>query len=125
MGTGGCVIRGTTYASMNSNAFGPENGISSSAPLGLVTVNGFEEGMPNVKVRPLCYAVSAFVVTGNANVVQMVLLSEMCDCFDDWGSVIGNDFVKSAPTTDDVFKYPFSNSVGIFLSEHLEFRIMD
>ena len=57
--------------------------------------------------------------------VQMVLLGKVCDCFDDRGSVIGNDFVKSAPTTDDVFKYPFHDSVSILLSKHLEFGIMD
>ena len=111
--------------SMDGNTFGLENGISGSASLGLVTVNGFEEGLPNVKVRPICYAISALVVTGYADVVQMVLLGEVCNCFDDWGSVIGNNFVKSTPTTDDVFKYPFSNSVGIFLSEHSEFGVMD
>ena len=125
MGTGGCIIGRTTHASMDCNMFGPENGISGSAPLRLVTVNSFEEGLPNVKVRPLCYAVSAFVVTRNANVVQMVLLGKMCDCFDDRGSVIGNDFVKSTPTTDDVFKYPFRDSVGIFSSEHSESGVMD
>ena len=125
MGTGGCIIGRTTHASTDGNTFRPENRISGSAPLGLVTINSFEEGLPNVKVRPLCYTVGALVVTGYANVVQVVLLGEVCDCFDDRGSVIRNNFIKSAPTTDDVFKYPFSNSVGIFSSEHSEFGIID
>ena len=55
-------------------------------------------------MRPFCYTVSALVVTGYANVVQVVLLGEVGDCFDDWGSVIDNNFVKSAPMADDVFK---------------------
>ena len=76
-------------------------------------------------MRPFCYTVSALVVTGYENVVQVVLLGEVGDCFDDRGSVIGNDFVKSAPMTDDVFKYPFRDSVGIFSSEHSEFGVMD
>ena len=76
-------------------------------------------------MRPFCYTVSALVVTGYENVVQVVLLGEVGDCFDDRGSVIGNDFVKSAPTADDVFKYPLSDSVGIFSSEHAEFGIVD
>ena len=101
MGTGGCIIRGATYASTDGNTFKPENGISGSAPLGLVAVNGFEEGLPNVKVRPFCYTVS---VPRYVNVVQMILLGKVCDCFDDRRSVIGDNFVKSAPMTDDVFK---------------------
>ena len=125
MGTGGCIIGRTTHVSTDGNVFGLENRISGSAPLGLVTVNGFEEGLPNVKVRPFCYAVSVLVVTRYADVVQVVLLGEVCNCFDDRGPVIGNDFVKSAPTADDVFKYPLSDSVGIFSSEHAEFGIVD
>ena len=76
-------------------------------------------------MRPLCYAISMLVVTGYTNVIKVVLLGKVCDCFDDQGSVMGNNFVKSAPMTDDVFKYTFSDSISIFSSKHLEFGIMD
>ena len=54
----------------------------------------------------------------------MVLLSEVSNCLDDWESVVSNDFINSTPATDDVFKYPFSNSISIFSSEHMEFRVI-
>ena len=76
-------------------------------------------------MRPLYNAVSLLVVTGYVDVIQVVLLGKASNCFDDWGSIVGNDFVKSTLVTDDVFKYPFSDSIGIFPSEHVEFGVMD
>ena len=76
-------------------------------------------------MRPFCNTIYVLVVTRNINVVQVVLLGKVGNSFDYWGSIVGNNFVKSTLATDDVLKYPFSNSVGIFSSKHSEFRIMD
>ena len=65
----------------NRNMVGPKYGVRDGMPLRLISVGRFEEGLSDVKMTALYYSVSAGVVTRYANVINMVALADIFECF--------------------------------------------
>lgn len=59
MCAGSCKIRGATHAAPNSDAISPEYEVSDTIPLGLISINGLEQSLPNIEVRSFGDAVGA------------------------------------------------------------------
>ena len=68
-------------------------------------------------------AVSARVVSTDSNVIDMVWFRKIFEGRNKGGTIIGDDFVKRTPTTDDVFEDPIAEGGGSFVSKVLPFGV--
>ena len=66
-------------------------------------------------------AVRARIVAANSDVMNLVLLLELSQRLDKRGTVVGNDFGQSAPSTEQVLINPVADRLVRFASQHLPF----
>ena len=67
-------VWGATHALAWGHALGPKDGLSDLRPFIFFTVQGFEECLPHIEVRPLRNPVSMGVVAADPDMLNMVLL---------------------------------------------------
>ena len=90
-------------------------------PFRLDAICDLNECLSYIEVRSLNDTICARVITRNADVINMVALAEMCERFDKGWSVVGDNFVKCAPSAYDVLEYPIAESGHVFFRECTEF----
>ena len=100
MSSGDCEIWSATHATANCNALSPKDRVDDRVPLGLVAVAGFERCLPNVEVTSLDDSISARVVAGDANVIDVIALTEVIERLDPGWTVVGDDLGEGAPAPD-------------------------
>ena len=93
-------------------------------PLGLFAVASLENCFSHVKVRSFRYAVCARIVSGNANMVDMISLAYIAEGLDEGGTIIRDDFAEGAPAAEDVFENPIAYGLGGFGVKHAVLRIV-
>ena len=106
MSSGDRKIRRTAHTSADSNTIGPHDGCGYLVPLGLVTIASLEQCLVHIEVCTFSNPVCTGVVTGNADVSNMITLGKVVESFDKCGAVVCDDFAKHAPSAKDVFKDP-------------------
>ena len=88
------------------NTIGPHDGHGYLVPLGLVTITSLEQCLVHVKLCTFSNPICMGVVTGNADVSNMIMLGEVVKSFDECGAIVHDNFAKRAPSAKDVFKDP-------------------
>ena len=117
------VIRGVAEAAVRRNVFGPKDGVCRSWPLPIVSVADLHNCFSDVQMSVFEDAVGLRVVGRNSDVSDAVLLSEPVDGFYEGLSVVGDDFFKCAPSTEDVFEDERAEEGAGFSSELSVFGI--
>ena len=90
-------------------------------PLCLDAICDLNECLSYVEVQSLNDTICARVVARNADVIDMVALAEMCERFDKGWSVVGDDFVKCAPSAYNVLEDPIAKGGRVFFRKCAEF----
>ena len=90
-------------------------------PFCLDAIRDFNKCLSYIEVRLFNDTICAQVIARNADVIDMVALAEMCERFDKGWSVVGDDFIKCAPSAYDVLEYPIAESGHVFFRKCAEF----
>lgn len=121
MGTSNCKVGRAPHTSANCNVFGPNN----LGPMLLITVGGLEEGLSNIKVWVLYNAISVGIVTTDANMSNVVVLSKVGKGAKIRSAIICNNLVTATPVVDDIFEDPVAKSLYVnFWSKVHKFGIV-
>ena len=75
-------------------------------------------------MRMLHDSVCSGVVTANPNVLDVILRGEILCGLYEGGTVVGDDFADSAPSTEEVLPYPVAECLGSFALKHTPFGIV-
>ena len=87
------------HASARGNVLGPKYRIGDLQPTGAVAISCLDEGLSNIVVEVLNNTVRVQVVAANANVVDMVLVSEVLEDANKRGAVVGHYLTNCASVT--------------------------
>ena len=115
------VVRGVTCGLLGRDTIGPEDVMHESGPLGDVAIAGFDERVMDCVVRAFNDAIFLGVVCRDTNVTDMVCLCKPVKGGDEWCSVVGDDFFKSSPLAEDLFKDEGAKGATCFGAKHPEF----
>ena len=63
------------------------------------------------------------VVSTNSNMIDVVLFRQVFEGSDKGSTIVGDDFVKGAPATDDVFEDPIAKGDRSFTSKFSPFGV--
>ena len=90
--------------SVDCNMISPHDRSGYLVPLGLVTIASLEQCLVHIKVDSFCNPVCTGIVTQNVDVLDMIALKEVVECFHECGAIVHDDFAKHAPLEKEVFK---------------------
>ena len=90
-------------------------------PLRLDAICDLNECLSYIEVRLLHDTICTRVVARNADVIDVVALAEMRERFDEGWAIIGDDFVKCAPSAYNILEDPIAESSRIFFCKCAEF----
>ena len=102
----------------------PHDRSDDRVPPRLVSIAGLELRLSDVKVHTFGDAVSTRVVPQYPDVSDVVLLFQVGEHFDEHRPIVGNNFAKSTPSAQDVFKDPISDGLHGFRMEGTVFGEM-
>jgi hypothetical protein len=85
---------------MNSNALCPEYAVYDLIPPSVITVATFDDGLSDIAMASLNYAISLGVIWRNANRVNPIFARE----FVNRGPVVSYDFCDWTPSAEEFFE---------------------
>jgi hypothetical protein len=77
-------------------------------PTLLISINGLEERLMNIEVWTFDKTICARVVTTDMNVIYLVLVGEIRECFEEGWTVICDNFSQRTPSAENIFKNPIA-----------------
>lgn len=107
------VVRGDSQSFANCDVIGPEYRIGYCAPLHLITIGCFEQCLTYIEVRFLDDPVCSQIVPQYLYVLYVVLGLQYHISFDKGGTIIGYNFGKYSPLTEDILIDPFSEQLAV------------
>ena len=90
-------------------------------PFCLDAIRDLNECLSYIEVQSFNNTICTRVITRNADVIDMVALAEMHEHFDKGWAIVGDDFVKCAPSAYNVLEDPITESGRIFFRKCTEF----
>ena len=91
-------------------------------PFCLDAIRDLNKCLSYIKVRSFNNTICTQVIARNADVIYVVALAEMCECFDEGWAIVSDDLVKCSPLAYDVLEDPITKSGRIFFCKCVEFR---
>ena len=90
-------------------------------PLCLDAIRDLNECLSYVEVRSFNDTICTRVIPRNADVIDMVVLAEMRECFYEGWAIVSDDFIKCSPSAYDVLEDPIAKSSHVFFCKCAEF----
>ena len=85
-------VRRTAQSLAYRGAIGPKDGMYTKMPVVAIALRRLEQSIANVEVRSLDYTVRLRIVTGDANMMEMIFFGQVGCRGDPRRTIIGNDF---------------------------------
>ena len=79
-------------------------------------IHDFNECLSYIEVRSFDDTICMGVIARNADVIDMVVLAEMCEHFNKSWTIVCNNLVKCSPSAYDVLEDPIAESSDVIPS---------